>query len=140
MIEIHAWITLRYSDYDSEDHIQREFVENFKCYLVQHYDWVLENSYGRFINQNGLECFAIDVQHNHKGSFYMLDIFSWVAKESTGSYGLLYFHDDEDPEAFNEFQVYVLKRGKLTKSKDPFLSPYLEEVEREYNDNNPPKD
>ncbi|WP_052732768.1 Imm7 family immunity protein [Hymenobacter terrenus] len=142
MIEIHAWITLRYSDYDSEDHLQRDFIANFKGYLAQQYNWVLENSYGRFIDRNGLECFAIDVQHNHKDSFYVLDIFSWVAKESTGSYGLLYFHDDEDQEAFNEFQVYVLKRGKLAKSKDSFLSPYHEEVERkrEYDENNPPED
>lgn len=69
MIEIHAWITLRYSDYDSEDHLQRDFIAKFKGYLAQHYNWVLENSYGRFINQNGLECFAIDVQHNHKVLF-----------------------------------------------------------------------
>lgn len=141
MIEIHAWLTLRYSDYDSEEQLQRKFIADFKGYLAQNHNWVLADSYGKFIDRNGLECFTLDVQHNHKGEpFYALDIFSWVAKESTGSYGLLYFHDEEDQEFFNEFQVCVLKRGKLTKSKDSFLSPYWEEVEREYDEHNPPRD
>jgi hypothetical protein len=139
MIEIHACITLRYIDYDSEDHPQRNFIANFKGYLAQNHNWVLSDFYGNFIDRNGLQCFTLDVLHNRKGEpFYALDIFSWVAKESTGSYGLLYFHDDEDPESFNEFQVYVLKRGNLTKSNDSFLSPY-QEVEREYDENNPPR-
>jgi len=141
MIELHAWIRLRYSDHDSEDHLQRDFIANFIGYLAQNHNWVLADSHGRFINRNGLECFTLDALHNHKDEpFYALTIFSWVAKKSAGSYGLLYFHDDEDSDSFNEFQVYILKRGKLIKAKDMFLSPYQEEVEREYDENNPPKD
>jgi hypothetical protein len=142
MVEIHGWITLRYSDYHSEERLQNDFVYSFKSYLHSHHSWILSEGIGRFTSRNGLECFSIDVQHNHAGEpFYLLELFAWVAKESSGSYGLLYFHDDEDEAYQNEFQVYVLKRGKLIKGKtDPFLSPYYEEVEKKYDADNPPLD
>jgi len=141
MIEIHGWITLRYSDYHSEEHLQRDFIYNFKSYLNKAYSGVLSEPYCKFTNYNGLECFSINVQHNHRGdAFYLTKIFSWVAEHSDGSYGLLYFHDEEDESSFNEFQVYVLKRGTFTKAKDVLLSPYWEEVEKEYDANDPPRD
>lgn len=142
MIEAHGWITLRYSDYHSEDQPQNDFVYSFKSYLKQHYTWVLEEDAARLTNRNGLVSFSIDVRHNHPDEpFYPLEIFTWVARHSTGSYGLLYFHDDEDTANHNTFQVYVLKRGQLLKAPaDPFLSPYHEEVEKEYDENNPPLD
>jgi len=141
MIEAHGWLTLSYSDYDSEDEPQRRFITAFRNFMAQKYPWVLVDSYGRFTTRNGLECFAIDALHNHKGEpFYILEIFSWVASNSTGSYGLLHLYDDEDAAHNNEFQVYIVKRGQLIKAQDAFLSPYFEEVEQEYDDANPPRD
>ncbi|WP_460582340.1 Imm7 family immunity protein [Hymenobacter arcticus] len=144
MVEVHGWITLRYSDYHSEIVEQENFLYTFKQFLLKHCAWVLsdqEGQSGSLISRNGLDCFTLNVQHNHPGSpFYPLDIFTWVAENSTGSYGMLYFHDDEDAIHHNEFQVFVLKRGKLVKANDHFLSPYVEEVEKEYDESNPPKD
>lgn len=141
MVEIHGWITLRYSDYHSEDGEQEKFVYAFKQFLQTRFDWVLTRQHGLFTRYNGLDCFTLNVQHNHPGEpFYPLEIFTWAAENSTGSYGTLYFHDDEDATHHNEFQVLVLKRGKLIKVSDPFLSPYIEEVEKEYDESNPPKD
>jgi hypothetical protein len=144
MVEIHGWITLRYSDYHSEDDKQHDFVYHFKQFLQKHCEWVVGNpdsQIGYLTQRNGLDCFTIAAQHNHLGSpFYPLDIFKWVAEHSPGSYGILYFHDDEDEARHNEFRVFTLKRGKLIELKDPFLSPYLEEVEQEYDADNPPLD
>ncbi|UOQ70436.1 Imm7 family immunity protein [Hymenobacter cellulosilyticus] len=141
MVEIHGWITLRYSDYHSEEAPQREFVARFKQYLEQTGIWPGFAHLCQLTVYNGQYCFTITAQHNHPGQpFYPLEIFTWIAQESTGSYGLLHFHDDEDPALHNEFQVYVLKRGKLIKAADSFLSPYFEEVEREYDAANPPLD
>lgn len=139
MTELHAWLTLRYSDYDSEDFPQEAFINSFRSYLRLHYDWVLNDKSGHFAIRNGQRYFTLHALHNHKG-FYALEIFRWVAQHSTGSYGLLYFHDDEDPAHDNAFQVYVLKRGRLSKVQDPFLSPCIEEIEREYDEHNPPRD
>lgn len=147
MVEAHGWITLRYSDYHGENDEQRHFIARFKAFMHQHYEWVVDckieqtEPIGRITNRNGLECFTLTVQHNHAGKpFYPIGIFSWVAQNSTGSYGLLYFHDIEDQAHENEFQVFVLKRGKLVKASDSFLSPCLEEIEREYDPTDPPKD
>ncbi|OUJ70297.1 hypothetical protein BXP70_24700 [Hymenobacter crusticola] len=96
---------------------------------------------GTLRSYNGLESFTLAVQHNHKGEpFYPLDLFTWVAQHSTGSYGLLYVYDDKDEHEHNVFQIYVPKRGQLLKQADPFLSPYPEEVERDYDPENPPID
>jgi hypothetical protein len=141
MVEIHGWITLRYSDYHSEDGEQASFVYAFKQFLQAHFDWVLSHQHGFLTQYNGLACFTLNAQHNHPDEpFYPLEIFTWAAKNSTGSYGMLYFHNDEDAVHQNVFQVFVLKRGKLTRVNDPFLSPYMEEVEKEYDESNPPKD
>lgn len=141
MTELHAWLTLRYSDYDAEEAPQQQFLAAFQGYLQQHYAWVLRDERGRFGIRNGQPFFTLHTLHNHRGQpFYALEIFRWVAQHSTGSHGLLYFHDDEDPAHENEFQVYVLKRGRLIKNQDPFLSPCLEEIEREYDENDPPRD
>jgi len=58
-----------------------------------------------------------------------------LAEIAPGSYGLLYVMDDEDPNGFNnEFQVFVLARGKLTKRNDTFLSPFIPVVEDQLQD------
>jgi hypothetical protein len=141
MVEVHGWITLRYSDYHSEGAEQDDFVYKFKQFLHKHCDWVLDSQAGRLTRRNGLDCFTLAIQHNRPGnSFYPLDIFTWVSENSTGSYGLLYYRDDEDEMHHNEFQVIILKRGKLIKAEDNFLSPYIEEVERYYDENKPLRD
>lgn len=141
MIEIHAWITLQYSDYHFEEQLQRRFIANFKQYLKENFEWLLQENYCHVTVYNGLDCFSLHKQHNHKGKeFYPLEIFEWVAREGKGSYGILYYYDDEDEELYNEFQVYVLKRGKLLKEVDKFLSLYFSEVERGYDELDPPKD
>jgi len=69
---------------------------------------------------------------NHKTNpwFDALELFEWLAQNARGSYGLLHLEDNEDQEGFNnQFQVYVLKKGKLTKQNDPFLSPRIPEIE-----------
>lgn len=141
MVEIHAWITLRYDDYDSEDQYQKQFVSRFKQYLQNDFNWLLTSSHCQLVSYNGLECFTIHGQHNHKDeNFYPLEIFEWVAKEGKGSYGMLYLFDDEDRQNNNKFQVYILKRGKLIQETDSFLSPYFPEVEKKYDKLNPSKD
>jgi hypothetical protein len=141
MIEIHGWIRLRYSDYDSQEPLQRDFLYAVQQHLRGKYTWLLTEGHGTLRSCNGLDSFTLAVQHNHKGEpFYPLELFTWVAHHSTGSYGLLYVHDDEDEHDHNVFQVYVLKRGQVLKQADSFLSPYLEEVERDYDSENPPLD
>ncbi len=70
---------------------------------------------------------------NHKGvgpeeSDIVMD---FLCREAPGSFGLLYWSDDEDmalpPELI--FKVKVLARGRVVERYDPFLSPMIPTVE-----------
>ncbi|MCL2013239.1 MAG: immunity 7 family protein [Cystobacterineae bacterium] len=61
-----------------------------------------------------------------------LSLFKCIAEKAKGSYGLLYFHDDEDVSGKdNFFQVYVLARGAIKTMTDTFLSPLVPVVEEQ---------
>jgi hypothetical protein len=47
----------------------------------------------------------------------------WIGTELSGTYGLVYWSDDEDPAVADNFQVISMARGKLRHHADPFLSP-----------------
>lgn len=56
----------------------------------------------------------------------MLEFFRWIGTIAPGSYGLLYYWDDEDSrgaEYRNQYRVLVMTRGTVAEQADPFLSP-----------------
>jgi Immunity protein 7 len=68
---------------------------------------------------------------NHRNSTFddLLAGVRGVAKRAPGSYGLVYYWDDEDPEHRSGFRVLVIRRGQLTEEADPFLSPAVPMIE-----------
>ncbi|WP_158879966.1 Imm7 family immunity protein [Amycolatopsis anabasis] len=64
----------------------------------------------------------------------IVELFNQIARLAPGSYGLLYVRDDDDPFQGNEFQVYRMARGQVTRHADPFLSPVVPTVEDGYPD------
>jgi len=134
MFEFHGWATIRASagceDDDGADHAQRaaestvrEMVagsplrESFNCTLD-------------IRTANGHLHLSLAGCHNHADA-RVLYLFHDVARLAPGSYGLLYIHDDEDPErdTANRWTSHVLARGAVTAVPDPFLSPIIEVVE-----------
>jgi hypothetical protein len=73
---------------------------------------------------------------NHRGVIgdELDQLLEWTARIAPGSYGLLYWRDDEgDPIAGpNNFQVKVMSRGEVVTRFDPFLSPFFPVVEDFY--------
>lgn len=59
----------------------------------------------------------------------VIDLWHKVAETAPASYGLLYVQDDEDPQAGNEWVAWTMRRGTVTREKDPFLSPVVPVVE-----------
>jgi hypothetical protein len=60
----------------------------------------------------------------------MLQAFRRIGEVAPGSYGLLYVHDDEDPAGReNEFQVFMLRRGKISVDRDRYLSPCIPNID-----------
>ena len=70
---------------------------------------------------------------NHRGSEFdeVLGFFGKLAGRFPGSYGLLFFRDDEDGSLNNCFRVLRLARGELSESTDALLSPCVPTVEDE---------
>ncbi len=158
MVEFHGWATIRFTaesrDHDDEKQLQHSAVAAVQTYvremgygpvsarpvpaeLVVHpYSGALVSSTKanvvldvRFVNGEAQLWAAGSKNHAMPIKQELLDLFTFVAHVAQGSYGLLYLHDDEDPEHLNVFQVYVLARGVLTAHADPFLSPFVPMVE-----------
>lgn len=92
-----------------------------------------------------IECAVLNGSHhmfvmadwNHKdGRWYsVLELYQLIAKVAPGSYGVLHVRDDEDSDGYeNAIQAYVLRKGKLKRHKDPFLSPCIPMIEEIEND------
>ncbi len=84
--------------------------------------------------QNGLPFLWTSGFTNHRDSRIddLFALFTLIAEVAPGSYGLLHYRDDEDRDGkgiANDFRVLVLKKGSLTDERDPFLSPFVPDVE-----------
>jgi len=84
-------------------------------------------------NFNGEHVLHLNGCPNHRSACGpALDaLLGWMARAAPGSYGLLYWRDDEGdtPAGSNNFQVTVLAQGTLTVRLDPFLSPRVPTLE-----------
>lgn len=131
MIELHGWITVR-------DTYEAIFEEGDKMDLVIS---KLKDEIGKLRwfqpqikAQNGEVYIEFTLFANRKESTYheIIEFYKKVGDVAKGSYGLIYFYDDEDRDGQeNEFQVYALRRGKIESFKDPFLSPIIPVIEDE---------
>ena len=74
---------------------------------------------------NGMDTLTISAFHNHDNSYSdeILALYQKIGELSPESYGLLFVRFPEDVNRNNEFFVYRLAKGSLTKHKDNLLSP-----------------
>lgn len=131
MYEYHGWVTIRETPTcDDEKNLElkilkiKEFIRNLQ--------WC--NGVLRLHAVNGEYLVIVSGLTNHKSQEAndLLNLYSYIAEEASGSYGLLHIWDDEDKSGLdNKFQVYVLVRGQVTLREDPFLSPCIPVIEDE---------
>jgi len=70
------------------------------------------------------------LNHKSKEIEELFDIYKKISTVAIGSYGLLYIHNDEDKDGYdNAFVVYSLAKGKIKKYTDTYLSPFVGIVE-----------
>lgn len=140
MLELHSWLTIRSTytcaddEYDDEAAVKRireEIIKNNDDITIE--------------GKNAIYYIRNTISSNHKSAdFYeLMDTYKKIIEIAPGSYGLIYMWDDEDglrswdkkkdeDREDNEFQVYVIKRGTITKVKDTFLSPCIPCIEDEF--------
>ncbi len=126
MFEYHGWITLRSTAEALEDEPSLRLGEI--QILVDELD-----GYALMDLQpmNGTYYIHLGGNPNRGGRHgaAVVDLFAKVGQLAPGSYGLLYLHDDEDPEHMLSFRVFRLARGMVTEHADHLLSPVIPTVE-----------
>lgn len=130
MVEYYGWINLRDSTYESDDKEMNIVLSKLYSYISK-YKLNDTSSLVNLHKVNGSYQLLVTGNTNHL-SQDIIDIFNlyeFIAEIAKGSYGLLYIRNDESEDAFNEFEVFVLARGKIKKEKDPFLSPCIPVIE-----------
>jgi len=129
MYEFHGWVTIREGWNESQDDevlLARNVEEirtEAKRLAVEGFGCKAEVGVA-----NGLYRLTIHGFRNHPQP-WVRDLFEAAGRIAKGAYGLLYVHDDEDPDFNNEFQVWVMIRGKVERQRDQHLSPYMPMLE-----------
>ncbi|MEA2563076.1 MAG: hypothetical protein QOH06_4580 [Acidobacteriota bacterium] len=130
MYEFHGWFGVRESVRDIDEGGLEAIIRSIRQ-LIDSFAWgagycalhVINGEY--FVLTAGLR--------NHRGeeAHDLASLFSFLAHEAPGSYGLLYWRDDEDksPPGPLFYRVRVLARGVVTDRVDPFLSPVIPALE-----------
>lgn len=132
MFEYHGWITVLESPGEDDELMLPAQLRSRIDSLIGE----LQKAPGmaHLVVDNGETQIYLGGMRNHRSGpgEEVLETFGRIAEIAPGSYGLLHVWDDEDPEGRrNEFQVFVMRRGTVTRHTDTFLSPRIPMVEDE---------
>ena len=127
MYTYHAWIELWAESGENEHQVLDEKVETLKE-VVQDKLRMGQQVPIVYLNYiTTLQCFS---SHNHLTDAHerLIYVLDWICRELPGSFGLVYWTDDEaeDWKKFPGYNVIVMKKGKLYHETDRFLSPITE--------------
>ena len=126
MVELHGWIKLRETykavDEDNDDEIIKNIQEEID--KIEYPKLQIRAINGEFFID-----FSLYTNHLSGDVKDLIAFFETVGKIAEGSYGLLYLHNDEDEENYNNFIVHRLARGKVEIYRDKLLSPIIPTIE-----------
>lgn len=128
MTEYHCWVNINYHSHDTDPDLQAKCVALCESYLATH-PYLKEELY-KIVKYNGMVTFLASGLHNHYDG-YILEVFTWIAENAPGSYGLLYYQDDESDDTETGFRTYIMKKGTVTDKMDDLLSPRIPNIEDE---------
>ena len=131
MFEYQGWASILASYYENDEaedffekYIAKDLIERFK--KISNHN--LESNI-RCINGQ-LRCWFIGFSNRCPQEWReFLEFFHLLAEVAPGSYGIMSCRDDENVKRYNEFQVFLLKKGHVVEATDTFLSPCVPEIE-----------
>lgn len=130
MYEVHGWFVIWHSGFDSKTEDQGRVNRMVRSYLQER---PALHDYTDLRLRKGEHFLTIEANPNHASDLRgEIDrLIAFLAAEAPGSYGLLYWRDDEDdsPPGGLNFRVIVLARGVISRRFDPFLSPAIPVIE-----------
>lgn len=86
--------------------------------------------HSKIFGQNGEVSCSFFTCRNHYGRSFdnLYDKLEKIINEEPDTYGLIHIYDDEHTEFYDTWQVWVIRKGKIEKKEDTFLSPLSEKV------------
>jgi hypothetical protein len=147
MIHIHGWAVIRESFREEDDDPSKlshavALIQNHIYSIVGRPDekkyglhdgvYRKDNTFVAFEMLNGTHHLTLMADWNHKDiRFQNIEhLFTIIAKNAPGSYGMLLIRDDEDKDGYeNALQNVVLARGEITFHCDNYLSPCVPKIE-----------
>lgn len=130
MIELHGWLAIgeTYKDEDLFPQSEIDRINKTVKDIILNCDYKITLQYS-----NG--CTYINTLHcsNHRTPKVdtIIKAYKHISEVATGSYGMIYLKDDEDKDHYNDFQVYVFKKGKCIQRDDIDFSPCIPTIEYE---------
>lgn len=129
MVEIHGWLTIR----DTFKAVLEEG-DQLKS-LIKIIQKEIDKSMWfkpqiKFQNGEAYIEFSLFCNRITSEVSEVFELVKHIEEIADGSYGLIYFCNDEDKNGKeNQFQVFLLARGKMEEKTDPFLSPIIPTIE-----------
>jgi len=116
MVALHGWINLEYA--------HKNTVETLEGLEENH------AIHSKIFCQNGqVSCCFFSCRNHYGQSFHNLyNKLNEIIKVEPESYGIIYVHNDEDKDHHDTCQVWVIRKGRIEKKEDSFLSPLSEKV------------
>lgn len=132
MIQYHGWIVIRehYCEDEESEDVFKEIVDEVNLRLCEFEKYFSDVKINLNI-LNGIYQIFIFGSSNHSTTTWeeICNFLRWLTKYAVGSYGLIYFHNDEDINNSNNFVIYILKKGQLFIENDFHLSPIIPTIE-----------
>ena len=130
MIELHGWLSISetYEDEDLFSPAEFERISQKVKDIVLKSNCDVELQY-----MNGFPFITTLLCSNHRTEQIdkVIAVYKDIAETATGSYGVIYIRDDEDIIHYNEFQIYIFKRGKCIHKVDTDFSPCIPSIEKD---------
>lgn len=126
MVELHGWLSV-WETYEDEDLFSTDELNK----IMRKVKDVVSASGIELRYVNGVPFVNTLMYSNHRTAEVdnVIEAYKNVAETATGSYGVIYLRDDEDAEHYNEFRVYVFKKGTCTQKIDKDFSPCIPIIE-----------
>ena len=128
MIELHGWLCIREMAEDED-----AFPDGTEETIMNKIRTIIDGSNAEITMQyaNGTPFLQTLYCANHRTDEVgeIIHIYQHISSVATGSYGMIYLHDDEDTAHFNSFVVYLFRRGHCGMHIDPYFTPCIPTIE-----------
>lgn len=129
MIEINGWITLLIGGDEDNNLEATQIAVNKVKGLIQNQNDL--NQMFRVENLNGMNTLFLGICHNHNLGYsdLVLKLVNDITQIANGSYGMIYYRDQDNLSSYDKFFIVKVAKGKVTVEEDKLLSPCSKIIE-----------